>query len=257
MPISSRELLRSTHLSYSKLMSYRQCAHRFKLEYLDECEVSPSREIQLGSVVHAVLAEYLRAIQGNAAVFEPSIDDLANLLPAVSHRLREDGELTLRIDESAALQLLENFTTVFPRIDGRTILHVEAEKRTKLGTYQLKSILDLVLTNERREIHIIDFKTGNPRYVKDDQLRTYSLPILGASGHNGASVKLSYVFLRDAEIRSSIMHRHECKGVVDQIMEMVRTIEQDTEFEPNVTRLCNWCGVRAFCSAYQERDSGH
>ena len=58
MRMSARELLRSTHLSYSKLQTYRQCPMRFRLEYLEECPTEPSLAIQLGLVVHAVIAHF-------------------------------------------------------------------------------------------------------------------------------------------------------------------------------------------------------
>lgn len=251
MPKTAAELLRSTHLSYSKLRTYLQCPHRFKLEYLDGCKSLPSREIQLGSVVHAMLAAYLEGIQGKPRMFEPELDDVLAHFESVCRSLKSEGELTERLSEGDVAEMIAGFTIAMPRIDGRSIMHVEAEKRTKLGSYQLLSILDLVLTNERRDIHIIDFKTGNPKYVEEEQLRTYSLPILGSTGHNGTPVKLSYVFLRDGTIRSSSMHPRECDALVKHILGIVRVIEADTDFEPNVTRLCDWCGVRGSCSAYR------
>lgn len=253
MPRTASELFRSTHLSHSKLQAYVKCPHRFKLEYLDGCESEPSREIQVGSVVHAVLARYLESIQGRPEVFRPAISDLLGALPGVCRALREQGEITYDVSESDVSALLGGFISAMPRIDGRAIVHVEAEKRTRLGSLVLRSILDLVLANERREVHLIDFKTGNPRYVNEEQLQTYSLPILGSPQHNGSPVKCSYLFLRDGSVRSFQMRRDECDAVVTRIMDIVRTIEADQMFEPNVTRLCDWCGVRRFCTAYASR----
>lgn len=253
MATSARELLRSTHLSYSKLQTYLKCPHRFKLEYLDKCRVEPSREIQLGSVVHAIIARYLLGIQGQARTFETNAAELVRLLPVVTKQLQGEGELSEKFGEDEVYSLLEGFADGMPRIDGRAIIHVESEKHTKLGGYVLKSILDLVLTDGRRQLHIIDFKTGKPQYVKDEQLRTYALPVLGSPDHGGSPVKLSYLFLRDGLVRSMMMTREECDGVVARIMEVVRTIEADETFRPKVTRLCDWCGVRHACSAYKNR----
>lgn len=251
MSKTASELFRTTHLSHSKLQAYLKCPHRFKLEYLDGCESESSREIQLGSVVHAVLAKYLEGIQGQPRIFQPTVSDLMGALPDVCQSLREEGELTHDISEGEVSSLLAGFASAMPRIDGRAIVHVEAEKRTRLGTFELLSILDLVLRNERGEVHIVDFKTGNPRYVKEEQLQTYSLPILGSRQHDGSPVKLSYLFLRDGTVRSFQMRRDQCDAVVSRIIGIVRAIESDREFQPNVTRLCDWCGVRKSCAAYQ------
>ena len=103
------ELLRSTHLSYSKLQSYSQCPRRFKLEYLDQCPVQKSREIQLGSLVHAVLADYLRSIQGSPKLCLTSEEDLVARLPQVSHDLRERGELAINFSATDVVEFLTSW----------------------------------------------------------------------------------------------------------------------------------------------------
>jgi putative RecB family exonuclease len=251
VPKTASELFRSTHLSHSKLQTYVNCPRRFKLEYLDGCDSESSREIQLGSVVHALLADFLGQLQGKSQVVVPRLESLMPLLPGVCRTLRDEGELKESFSEREVSPLLIGFIKAMPRIDGRAIVHVEAKKRTRLGSLVLLSILDLVLRNERGEVHIIDFKTGNPKYVKEEQLQTYSLPILGSPQHDGSPVKLSYLFLRDGTVRSFQMQREECDAVVSRIMAIVRAIEADRKFEPKVNRLCDWCGVRRFCTAYR------
>jgi len=253
MALSAWDLLRSTHISYSKLHVYGQCPRRFKLEYLDDRRPEKSVALQLGSMVHAVIAHYLRDIQETQRRLQTDPEDLKRLIRKTRDELREKGEVTAPVSETDVGTLLRGFTRLLPHIDGRAIAAVEAEKLTRIGPWMLKSILDLVLRNSHGETHIIDFKTGKRRYVKGFQLRTYALPILGNRVANINHVRLTYAFLRERTLWSFHASRFECQGIVDSIIAQCRQIEADTTFKPRPTRLCDWCGVRGFCSAYRQK----
>lgn len=243
------DLLRSTHVSYSKLQTYEQCPEKFKLQYLDGFDSKPSRAIQIGSVVHAVLAEYLESIQGHAEVFQPDVAELAGCIPAVCRQLREDGELLEWIEDTELLPYLRNFVKLMPRIDGRAIVSVEETMHTRIGSWVLKSILDLVLTNAKGEVHLIDFKTGKPEYVHEFQLRTYALPILGSPTYGVPGIKASYVFLKGSTLRSFRVSQADCDEIVSSVTTVIRRIEADDRFVGRVSSLCRWCGVRQYCSS--------
>ena len=243
-------LLRSTYVSYSKLKTYSQCPMRFGLEYLDGCHVKPSKEMQIGSLVHAIVARYLKEIQGRSGGFEPTIGELRSLIESVSTQLLRRGEIGSHVDEHKVIRLLQRFPQILPRIDGRSIAGVEVTKDVKVGSWMLKSILDLVLTNSRGDVHIVDFKTGKPTYVDDLQLRIYALPILWAAGANIPGVRLTFAFLLDGSLRTIQMSRSECRDVEGWIVTQVGMIEADTIFKPKESYLCRWCGVRRSCPTY-------
>lgn len=248
--MSAAEFLRTTHVSYSKLQAYARCPHRFKLEYLDGCPSKPSKAMELGSVVHEVIARYLLGVQGLPRVCSPTVEELVALIRPTCAGLRERGDLQGWVDEEDVVGLLSGLPRLLPRVDGRAVTAVEATKHTKLGPWTLKAVLDLVLTNAHGQNHIIDFKTGKPKYVGDGQLRSYALPVLGSSDSQCDSVRLTYAFLRDVSLRSSQVSRRDCPEIVDDIVRQVRTIEADTKFQAQPGPLCRWCGVCRFCSSY-------
>jgi hypothetical protein len=206
--------------------------------------------MELGSAVHAVIARYLLGIQGLPRVCSPTLEELVSLVRPTCRELRERGNVQGRVDEDRVEDLLRGFPKLLPRIDGRAVVAVEATKHTKLGPWRLKAVLDLVLTNAQGQNHVIDFKTGKQEYVDDGQLRSYALPVLGATDSRCDSVRLTYAFLRNGRLRSSHVSRQDCPGIVTEIVQQVHAIEADGKFEARPGRLCGWCGVHHFCSSY-------
>jgi putative RecB family exonuclease len=251
--LTAAELLRSTHISYSKLHTYKQCPMRFKLEYLssDRRDSKPSLAMEVGILVHAIIEKYLRQIQGSTGVFHPTLDNLESIIDPVRRELRRTGQLEAKINRSRILPYLQNFTKLMPRIDGRAIRLVESVKRTRLGPWVLKSILDLVLVNAKGQQHVIDFKTGKPTYVRNAQLQSYCLPLMGDPSATAETISGSFVFLKTGTIRSLTVSRNGTQEIVDDLVQTTRAIENDKQFVAKPNRLCDWCGVRHRCPEYR------
>ena len=248
------DVLRSTHISYSRLEKFRKCPYAFRVEYLDG--VGPavsSREAQLGSLVHEIIARYLADIRGTTRLHETVPADVARWVAVAERALREQGKLTACFDLAEVVPFLESFAATVPRIDGRAVAEIEAEKRTRIGPWILKSVLDLVLVRSSGRKHILDFKTGNPKYVNSRQLKTYALPVLGSPNYGHETIELSYVFLKNRTVRRFCMARHECDTIAREVARQVRVIEGSTDFPARPSPLCAWCGVREFCDRYRSR----
>lgn len=242
---TSRELFRSEYVSYTRLSSYEKCPHLFKLKYLDQVPVESSSAAQLGTLVHAVIEDYLREVKKTKSAIETNIDSLTNRIDLVETELRDKDEITVYIDKWDVEELLEGFVAFMPIVDTTAIKSIEEEVNFYVQNYRVKAVLDLVLKSKTGGYIVIDFKTGKPKYVEDFQIKLYALPLLEKPSAN--TVKLIYAFLRFGEVRELALTHKEFPIITQRILSKVKEIEKDKVFLPNPSGLCRYCEAREYC----------
>lgn len=243
---TAKGLFQSEYISYSRLASYEQCPQRFKLQYLDRLPCPVGRAAQLGTLVHAVIADYLLELKEAGGKHRTDLGALERRIVPKCQELRLAGEITEQVDEDEASGLLEGFTLLMPEVDARAVDGVEVERDFVVSGYRCKAILDLVLRKADGRVTILDFKTGKPRYTKDLQLRFYALPFVGSP--DASSVDAAFAFLRTGELTSVAVDREAAKETIEAVLRRVQVIEADREFEGDPGPLCSYCGVREHCA---------
>ena len=242
---TSKELFRSEYVSYSRLSSYEKCPRQFKLRYLDGIPCPVGKAAQLGSVVHEIIARYLKDIGFPKSAIQTDIYDLCKLIIPTCKELRETGKITFFLQESEIEYLLNGFVKLLPKFDSRSIVSVEAERNFKVGKYKFKTITDLILRNDKGKLTVIDFKTGKPEYVDDSQIQMYAIPLFDEA--STSEIELIYAFLKHGELKRLKMTRGSVKTLANGFITRVQCIEDDNTFFPESSFLCRYCGVRDHC----------
>jgi putative RecB family exonuclease len=242
---NSKDLFDSEYVSYTRLSGYEKCPHLFKLKYLDQVPVESSSAAQLGTLVHAVIEDYLREIKKTKSAIETDVDSLTKRIDLIETELRDKDEITVYIDKWDVEELLEGFVDFMPIVDTTAIKSIEEEVNFYVQNYRVKAVLDLVLESKTGEYTVIDFKTGKPKYVEDFQIKLYALPLVEKPLAN--TVKLIYAFLRFGEVRELALTRKEFPIITQRILNKVKEIEKDKVFPPNPSGLCRYCEAREYC----------
>jgi len=239
------QVLQQEPISYTRLSRYLQCPRLFKLVYLDglPCPVGPAA--QIGTVVHAVIAAYLRDVQQLSRRARPDHVDLARRVGPTIRNLRIKGEITAPIDESSAKELLCGFAAIMPEIEPLAIRGIEEEWAFKINEYQCKAIIDLVLLGEDGTYRIIDWKTGKARNANDFQLSFYALPFLLSEGLG--EICGTFAYLGDRRQGARTIVSKDAMETARQVVILARSIERDAKFARRHSPLCEYCGVRSHC----------
>ena len=234
---TSKELFKSEYVSYSRLSCYEQCPRQFKLRYLEGIPCPVGKAAQLGKAVHAIIASFLNDVGPDKTTICLDISDLREYTIPVCQELRQEGELTVFLNEYEIDPLLEGLVSLLPKIDYRSIVSIESETNFEVGEYKFKVITDLILRNSKGKFTVIDWKTGKPEYVDDSQIQMYALPLFEDTSIS--EIELIYAFLKYGDMRRFRM--------VDEFINRVQRIEDDNNFLPKPSFLCRFCGVSNHC----------
>ena len=182
----------------------------------------------------------------------------------------------------------------FPRITDKHIeeimkleywIPIVREQLKNLGTkftyeYEIKNseyvgYVDLMIHNQDGTVDVVDFKYSNniEHYVNSKQIHLYKyyLEQLGFKVRN-----LGYLFIPKTSIRMKKdedtykfrkrleetlkSQKLQLKKVeydekkVKDFFEEIKTLEQDSTYEKNETKLCDWCDYKEYCQSDEKID---
>lgn len=247
MTSSVKDILRGEHVSLSRIRCHQACPHRFKLRYIDKRIPKSSWAAEKGKLVHAILERYLRIVKDSGEAVSPTLEDLEPHIVPVAREMREKGQLSYFIPADQLQPLLAEFCARMPRIDARAIDSVEARRITRIGQWKFVSVLDLVL-HSPKSTQIVDFKTGQSRFVTANQVRVYALPILGSNRYRVEQVKCWYVFLSEKKIETLTIRASETQAIAESLAAQIRAMESDQTLSARPGSHCRWCDVRDYCT---------
>lgn len=233
--------------SYSRVGTYKQCAYRYKLQYIDELKTLENYDadnaLYIGSMLH-------KAIETDV---ETATQEYYDLFPIITDAHINEA---MKIEELA------------PKVKW---LLPEGKHEVPLEDDEFKGFIDYLTDNE-----IFDYKYSNniDRYLESGQLHVYKY---FAEKLLGIEVKyLYYVFVPKVAIRQkktetieqfrsrlrSVLSEQQPKIVcveydqskVDEYLETVEEIKNATEFPKNETRLCDWCPYQNYCQKGETYD---
>ena len=185
------------HVSYSQMSIYKQCPHRWKLQYKDKIKrFTSSIHTVFGTAIHEVIQEYLNVMYEKSKVKANEIDLDSLFQDKFTEEYQKQYKSNSKSHFSTAIEMREFFE------DGTSILK---EFKKNVGTYFSKKgtylvgcevpivltpnetynnilytgYLDVVLYNETLDMfEIIDIKTstkGWNKFAKNDDMKKYQL----------------------------------------------------------------------------------
>ena len=251
--------------SHSKIETFEKCRLKFKYRYIDRIipEIAKSIEAHLGDTVHKSLEWlYLQVLRG----IIPGINDIISFY---SEKWNENYRKNMLIVNketkvedyfNRGVEFLVNYYIKHQPFKDNTIA---TEKRIQIDSDKINNIrligfIDRLVHNlENDEIEIHDYKTGNTMLSKEKiensrQLALYSLAVKEMFGQN-KKVCLIWHFLAQDIMICSRKTNEELENFRKEVIELIKEIEATKEFQPTISRLCDWCEYKNICSAWNNK----
>lgn len=245
-------------LSPSKVSSFTDCALSFRFSAIDRLPEPPSVAATRGTLVHAAL-ERLFLRPGP----ERTLEEARRCLVEATEALRDDEEFTaLALDEVAEARFLaeaDQLVERYFRLEDPAAVHpigLELKLEVELGGVRLRGIIDRLELDADGELVVTDYKTGRAPGERQEQQRLsgvafYSLLCERLFGRRPARVQLLY--LADPVAIIATPSDQSTRGVERRLGAVWTAIERACEredFRPNPSRLCDWCGFKAYCPSF-------
>lgn len=241
--------------SHSRLSTFENCPLKFKFQYIDKIKVARQGiEAFMGSRVHDVLEKLYVDLKLQKRMSLKTTLAYYNALwkrhwnndiVIVKKEYKEDdykktGEVCI-INYYNKFQPFDSDQTI--DIEKRVVIDLDKE-------HKLQGYIDRLSFNDGvYEIH--DYKTGNSlplqQYIDEDrQLALYSIAV--KEGYKDAKkVKLIWHYLSFNKELESSRTDEQLKELKKKTVELIKKIESTKEFNPIVTKLCDYCDFRNIC----------
>lgn len=247
-----------TSLSPSKVSSFTDCALAFRFSAIDHLPEPPSVAATRGTLVHAALERLftLPPVERTRAAADVCLADALDALRLepdyVLLELDADAEATFCSEAATLLDRyfrLEDPTTITP-------IGIELKLEVDLGGVRLRGIIDRLELDADGQLVVTDYKTGRAPGERQEQQRLagvafYSLLCERLFGRRPARVQLLY--LADPVAIISTPTDRSTRGVERKLAAVWTAVERACEredFRPNPSRLCDYCGFKAYCPSF-------
>jgi putative RecB family exonuclease len=248
-----------TVYSHSRLSTFEQCPHKFKLRYIDkvETDVEESVEAFMGVRVHETLEKLYSDLRYQK---KNSLEDLLGFLNDEWEKNWNDSIIIVKKEygpesyQKMARKFVTDYYNRYDPFDQTKTIAIEERILINLddsGDYKLQGYIDRLAEEKDGYYEIHDYKTNSrlplPEYIDNDrQLALYSIGVKNRYP-DAKDVRLIWHFLAfDKEIDSTRTDE-ELVELKQNTVRLIDTIESEEEFPTNPSRLCDWCEFKEIC----------
>ena len=237
--------------SFSRVDTYDKCPFHFKLRYVNELETLPNWDdadnpLIIGTALH----------HGLEGTVEDAVQEYLNAFPIITDKHEE---------EALKLEYL------IPK--GKELIPENVQFEVKIEDDSFVGFIDLLIDVGNGEYDIWDFKYSNhiDRYLESRQLHLYryfAQKCLGIKVRNTAFMFFPKIMIRQKKTENQFQFRERLKSElakaevrieevpykdwkVTEYFESIEMIKKDLKsgvFEKNLTKLCDWCEYKDYCS---------
>ena len=245
--------------SHSKLATYENCPRKYKLQYLDRIalpEAGEGIEAFLGSRVHETLEKLHKELILSKI---NSLEDLLDFYQAAWDRNWHENvhivkkQYTKENYYNAGREAITSYYRRHHPFNQSKTLGTEMPLAFKIEDYGIRGFIDRLgyCGNGVYEIH--DYKTSGflPSQDKMDADRQLALYQIGIKEQfpDARDVRLVWHYLLFDKELTSRRTDVQLEDLEKDIVALIRTIENDTVFEPRESGLCDWCEYPEYCPA--------
>ncbi len=248
--------------SPSRLETYRQCPHKFKLTYIDQVPSSlEGIEAFMGSRVHEALYKLYTDLRFCKRL---SLDELLAYYREIWEK-EWHGDIQiirdeLTPDEYRALGercLIDYYRRYDPFDQTRTLglEHPVQFNLDKKGRYAMQGFIDRLSQPKDGVIWIHDYKTKGffptqQDLDEDRQLAYYQMAVQELWPETKEIELIWHYLIFDQEIHSR-RTPDDLEALREETIALIDEIETATEFPTKQSALCNWCEYRAICPLFR------
>jgi putative RecB family exonuclease len=244
-------------LSPSRAGDFMTCPLLYRYRSIDRLPQSPSSAAVRGTLVHAVLERLFdlpaaeRTPEAAATLLAPEWARLKEQEPDVAGLFTDEKELGAWLTSAKAL--LEGYFTLE---DPRRLDPAERESFVEVvlpGGLRLRGIVDRLDIAPSGALRVVDYKTGrSPGEAFEGkalfQMKFYALVLWRTRGI--IATRLQLMYLGDREVLAYSPDEGDLLATERKLLALWEAIERATqakEFQPRVSKLCDWCDHQAHC----------
>ena len=245
--------------SHSRLATYEKCPQQFKFRYIDRLklpEVADGIEAFLGSRVHDVLEKLYKEL------ILSKLNSLEDLLAYYESEWMKNWhenilvvkkEFTADHYRNAGRDSIKNYYQRYQPFQQDKTLATEILINFKIDNYTLQGYIDRLSQNRKGVYEVHDYKTSGSlpaqqKFGEDRQLALYQIGIK-EKFKDAKNVKLIWHYLVFDKEFVSERTDAQLKDLKKEVVSLIKTIEKDTKFVPNESKLCDWCEYPEYCPA--------
>jgi len=241
-------------LSVSKVKTFLSCKKKYKYTYIDKL---PQKEFDfyiLGKFCHKVLEDFhITYINGSTELFNSV---MSKVFKQASREFVMSKEMKKEcwdiIDKYLRLIIKNKIDNIYPNI-------IACEKNFNFivdKNISLNGMIDRIQIDNDGVLHVGDYKTTkNKKYLQNDkfQLLTYAYYLVTQDNLDLDKIRASYILLRhNFEHITFDFKIDEILKIKDMYIEYANAILSETEFNPTVSKLCEYCGFCNICPDAQK-----
>lgn len=243
--------------SHSMISTYETCPLQFKLRYIErvEVEIKESVEAFLGLRVHETLAKLHEDLILSKLT---PIDELLGYYNSVWKKnwnqnilISREGFTEENYYDTGERAIRDYYKHYQPFTGIRTIATEKPLFFKLKNEYNFRGYLDRLDIKDGEIYEIHDYKTS--RNLPDDEIlandRQLALYSIGIKQHyrDAEKVRLIWHYLIFDKEFTVEKTEEELKEIEERTVELIKTIETDTEFKPVENNLCGWCDYPEYC----------
>lgn len=249
--------------SHSKLSTFEQCRLKYKFRYIDKIkpEIEKTIESHLGEIVHETLEWLYKKVLENQT---PTLDSTITFFSERWQKkyapeiLIVKKELTEKDYFSKGIQFILDYYAKHHPFNDNT-LEIEKQIILKLGEnkeHEIVGFIDrLAFNKETQEYEIHDYKTSNSfpskeKIETDRQLALYSIAVKEFFGED-KKICLIWHYLNFDKKICSRRTKEQLEKLKNEILEIIKEIEFEREFQYSKSPLCDWCEFKSICTAWK------
>ena len=246
-------------LSPSKVSAFKDCALAFRLSNIDRVPEPPSPAATRGTLVHRALQLLFwdedpghRTLAAAVGKLERAEAELATHPDVTGLALTDEEAETFH--EEAELLLRRYFELEDP--NEVRVIGVELQLEARVGPLLLRGIIDRLELDADGELVITDYKTGRcpgPSYELPRMAGVQFYAFLCEQVFGRRPARIQLLHLAEPVAISVVPSEQSIRGLQNRAMAIWAAVEracEDEDFQPKVSRRCDWCAYKAYCPAF-------
>jgi RecB family exonuclease len=246
-------------VSYSALETFLSCPLKYKFQEIDKIKTPKGPEAVFGTLIH----DTLRFIHtGNFLL--PTQKEALNHFSLNWNPTVFPDETSERAAFAQGVQIIQDYykkndPNQNQIVDLESYFTISLEDSETQEQHSISGFIDRIDKIENG-YEVVDYKTSRkmpPQKSIDEnrQLLIYLMALLERypqEKSNLENLRLSLYFLRHGQKLTAIKTAVQLREGQEEILDIIHQI-QDSEFEPTLNPLCEWCGYQKMCPLWKHK----